>query len=284
MNAPSISLEVLELGDEWMTPNELERRSGSKSKKYKESIKFRGRPLSSVLFVEDGKLSIRLNDENQNSQQEPNFFPSESCSIQIPAKKIEVEIEYKLLKKGSVIYECKMCSKFFVNFKLLCDHCQTHDVFVFPFFSKCKNCKKDTAHEDFNENDFKEHSCQEIQEVEKQPTIKSNVENSSDSTETEHYDQLSEKSVQSNENQNSQQESNLFCSSSIQIPVRKKMPSQARIDIVFSIQEKGILYGCKICFPHRVFTNFRDLYEHFKKYKEFFTHYTYRFFVLFGFS
>ena len=193
-----------------MTPNELERRSGSKSKKYKSSIKFRGLPLSSVLFVENGKLSIRLNDENQNSQQEPNLFPSESCSIQIPAKKIDVEIEYELLKKGTFIYECKMCdtSKYFTNFKFLSDHCQTHDVFVFPFFSKCKKCQKDTAHQDLNENDFKKHSCQEIQEVGKQPTIKSNVENSSDSTETEHLDQLSEKSVQSNEKQNSQKKSN----------------------------------------------------------------------------
>ena len=262
MNAPSISLEVLELGEEWITPNELERRSGSKSKKYKESIKFRGRPLSSVLFVEDGKLSIRLNDENQNSQQEPNFFPSESCSIQIPAKKIEVEIEYKLLKKGSVIYECKMCPtpKFFTSFKSLCEHCENHDLFVFPFFSKCKNCKKDTAHEDFNENDFKEHSCQEIQEIEKQPNINSD----SNSNETEYLDQMSK-----SEKQQSGEVSN---------PV-----PQSRVDIVYSIQEKGILYGCKICFPHRVFTNFRDLYDHFKKYKEFFTHYTYRFFVLFRF-
>ena len=72
------------------------------------------------LFVKNGKLCIKLkNDENQN-QQESNFFTSESSSIQIPARKVKVEIEYKLLKNGIVIYECKMCPapKFLTNFKI----------------------------------------------------------------------------------------------------------------------------------------------------------------------
>ena len=148
---------------------------------------------------------------------------------------------------------------------------------VLPMFCKKKSFWQRftcTVHEDFNENDFKEHFCPEIKEIEKQPTIDSN------SPESESINPLSERSVHSNENQNTQQESN-----SIQIPVRKNLPvRQSRVDIVYEIQErgslekgtleKGILFGCKICFPHRVFTNFKDLYEHFKNYKEFFTHYT----------
>ena len=129
---------------------------------------------------------------------------------------------------------------------------------------------KDAVHQDFNEKDFKEHFCQEIQELEKQPTIKSNVENS---------DTGLERSVQSKENQNSQQESNLFNSesSSIQNPVRKKMPvRQGRVDIEYSIHEKGtlednslekgILFGCKMCHPPRIFPSFRALYYHFRYY------------------
>ena len=242
-------------------------------------------------YLENGELeSTNLNNEKQNCQQDSIIVSStsENSSIEIPARKVKVEIEYKLLKNGIVIYECKMCPtpKFFTNFKSLCDHFENHDIFVFPFFSMCKKCKKDTAHQDLNENDFKEHFCQEI---EKQPTIDSNVENSN-SPETESINQLSEnseRSVQLNENKNSQQESNLFYSesSSIQIPVRKKMHvRQARVDIEYSIQEKvnfsgpwalkhyqekgtlekGILFGCKMCLRPRVFTNFQSFRAHFK--------------------
>ena len=71
---------------------------------------------------------------------------------------------------------------------------------------------------------------------------------------------MSEKSVQSNEKQQSGEVSN---------PVR-----QSKVDIEYFIQKKGkgtnlkkgILFGCKMCFPPRVFTNFKSLYEHFRNY------------------
>ena len=44
----------IQLGGEWVTPNEFEKRSGSRSKKYVESIQCQGRPLK--YFVNNGEL------------------------------------------------------------------------------------------------------------------------------------------------------------------------------------------------------------------------------------
>ena len=44
----------IQLGEEWLTPNEFEKRSGSKSKKYVESIKCQGHPFK--FFVDNGEL------------------------------------------------------------------------------------------------------------------------------------------------------------------------------------------------------------------------------------
>ena len=44
----------IQLGEEWLTPNEFEKRSGSRSKKYVESIKCLGHPLQ--FFVDNGEL------------------------------------------------------------------------------------------------------------------------------------------------------------------------------------------------------------------------------------
>ena len=44
----------IQLGEEWLTPNEFEKRSGSRSKKYVESIQCQGRPLK--YFVDNGEL------------------------------------------------------------------------------------------------------------------------------------------------------------------------------------------------------------------------------------
>jgi SAND domain len=45
------------LGEEWLTPNEFEEKSGSKAKKYLSSIKCLGRPLRA--FVNSGKLKFK---------------------------------------------------------------------------------------------------------------------------------------------------------------------------------------------------------------------------------
>jgi hypothetical protein len=44
------------LGEEWLTPNEFEEKSGSKAKKYLSSIKCLGRPLRA--FVNSGKSTL----------------------------------------------------------------------------------------------------------------------------------------------------------------------------------------------------------------------------------
>lgn len=46
--------KCIQLGDEWLTPNEFEDRSGSKAKKYLSSIKCMGRPLR--VYVNSGEL------------------------------------------------------------------------------------------------------------------------------------------------------------------------------------------------------------------------------------
>jgi hypothetical protein len=46
------------LGEEWLTPNEFEEKSGSKAKKYLSSIKCLGRPLRA--FVNSGKSPLVL--------------------------------------------------------------------------------------------------------------------------------------------------------------------------------------------------------------------------------
>ena len=46
--------KCIKLGEEWLTPNEFEKRSGSRSKKYLISIKCLGRPLK--FFVDNGEL------------------------------------------------------------------------------------------------------------------------------------------------------------------------------------------------------------------------------------
>ena len=46
--------KCIQLGDEWLTPNEFEDRAGSKAKKYLSSIKCLGRPLR--VFVNSGEL------------------------------------------------------------------------------------------------------------------------------------------------------------------------------------------------------------------------------------
>ena len=45
---------LLQLSDEWLTPNEFEERAGSKAKKYLSSIKCMGRPLR--VYVNSGEL------------------------------------------------------------------------------------------------------------------------------------------------------------------------------------------------------------------------------------
>ena len=46
--------KCIQLGDEWLTPNEFEDRAGSKAKKYLSSIKCMGRPLR--VYVNSGEL------------------------------------------------------------------------------------------------------------------------------------------------------------------------------------------------------------------------------------
>jgi hypothetical protein len=46
--------KCIQLGDEWLTPNEFEERAGSKAKKYLSSIKCMGRPLR--VYVNSGEL------------------------------------------------------------------------------------------------------------------------------------------------------------------------------------------------------------------------------------
>ena len=46
--------KCIELGEKWLTPNEFEKCSGSRSKKYVESIKCQGRPLK--FFIDNGEL------------------------------------------------------------------------------------------------------------------------------------------------------------------------------------------------------------------------------------
>jgi hypothetical protein len=46
--------KCIQLGDEWLTPNEFEDRAGSKAKKYLSSIKCLGRPLR--VYVNSGEL------------------------------------------------------------------------------------------------------------------------------------------------------------------------------------------------------------------------------------
>ena len=58
--------KCIQLGKEWLTPSDFERRSGAKEKNYKRSIKCLGRPLG--YFIENGRLSIKLNKEYQNSE------------------------------------------------------------------------------------------------------------------------------------------------------------------------------------------------------------------------
>ena len=54
------------LGDEWLTPNEFEEKSGSKAKKYLSSIKCLGRPLRA--FVNSGKIDVTVIDIRVSSQ------------------------------------------------------------------------------------------------------------------------------------------------------------------------------------------------------------------------
>ena len=46
--------KCIQMGDEWLTPNEFEERAGSKAKKYLSSIKCMGRPLR--VYVNSGEL------------------------------------------------------------------------------------------------------------------------------------------------------------------------------------------------------------------------------------
>ena len=95
---------------------------------------------------------------------------------------MKVDIQYSLLKnplkKGIILYGCKMCpiTKYFNDFKSMFEHYENHHD-MFPLVSICRKCKKDRVHQDLTENDFVEHSCQEIKEVGNQSTIE-NVENS----------------------------------------------------------------------------------------------------------
>jgi hypothetical protein len=50
--------KCIQLGEEWLTPNEFEEKSGSKAKKYLSSIKCLGRPLRA--FVNSGKSPVLL--------------------------------------------------------------------------------------------------------------------------------------------------------------------------------------------------------------------------------
>ena len=54
------------LGDEWLTPNEFEEKSGSKAKKYLSSIKWLGRPVRA--FVNSGKIDVTVIDIRVSSQ------------------------------------------------------------------------------------------------------------------------------------------------------------------------------------------------------------------------
>lgn len=63
--------KCIQLGDEWLTPNEFEERAGSKAKKYLSSIKCMGRPLR--VYVNSGELrgsgSVPQNKLHKNKHQ-----------------------------------------------------------------------------------------------------------------------------------------------------------------------------------------------------------------------
>ena len=82
--------KCIQLGKEWLTPSEFERQSGARARKYKSSIKCLGRPLG--YFIENGRLSIKLNNEYQNSEKGLNVSSSES-SLQSDQPTVDENLE-----------------------------------------------------------------------------------------------------------------------------------------------------------------------------------------------
>ena len=90
--------KCIQLGKEWLTPNEFERRSGARARKYKCSIKCLGRPLG--YFIENGRLSVELNNEKglivsssetslQTNQQTVNETLENSQKFEMPTKETQ---------------------------------------------------------------------------------------------------------------------------------------------------------------------------------------------------
>ena len=84
---------------------------------------------------------------------------------------------FLLIDQGNgMVFGCKMClhHKVFNNFKQLYAHFRNYHDGSFVT-SKCRKCQKESVHTDFfldlNELFFKEHCCQEIPAIRKQPTI-----------------------------------------------------------------------------------------------------------------
>ena len=90
--------KCIQLGKEWLTPNEFERQSGARARKYKCSIKCLGRPLG--YFIENGRLSVELNNEkglivsssetsSQTNQQTVNENLENSQKFEMPTKETQ---------------------------------------------------------------------------------------------------------------------------------------------------------------------------------------------------
>ena len=78
----------IQLGEEWLTPNEFEKRSGSRAKKYLTSIKCLGHPLR--FFVDNGELNSsgmkRVHKKIVPKTIQPNSLPPVPLHIQTPIK------------------------------------------------------------------------------------------------------------------------------------------------------------------------------------------------------
>ena len=80
--------KCIQLGEEWLTPNEFEKRSGSRSKKYLNSIKCLGLPLR--FFVDNGQL------DNSGMKKVHNKMVSKTIQPNTPPVPLHVQTPIKI--------------------------------------------------------------------------------------------------------------------------------------------------------------------------------------------